>query len=87
MDANTPIRFEIFAGHQIVRTEVLTVATLKIGKLSSHQLRFDDPSVSRLHAEIDVRGPNEVILRDMGSDQGTFVNQEPVMRSTLFSGD
>ena len=87
MDANTPIRFEIFAGHQIVRTEILTGSTLKVGKLGSHQLRLDDASVSRLHAEIEVRNPNEVILKDMGSDQGTFVNQEPVMRTKLFSGD
>lgn len=87
MDANTPIRFEIFAGHQIVRTEILTGSTIKVGKLGSHQLRFDDASVSRLHAEIEVRGPDEVVLKDMGSDQGTFVNQEPVMRTKLFSGD
>lgn len=87
MDSNTPIRFEIFAGHQIVRTEVLMGASLKIGKLSSHSLRFDDPSVSRLHAELEVRNPNEVILKDLGSDQGTFLNNEPVMRSKLFTGD
>ena len=87
MDANTPIRFEIFAGHQIVRTEILTGSTIKVGKLGSHQLRLDDPSVSRLHAEIEVRSPDEVILKDMGSDQGTFVNQEPIMRTQLFSGD
>jgi pSer/pThr/pTyr-binding forkhead associated (FHA) protein len=87
MDANTPIRFEIFAGHQIVRTEILMGASLKIGKLSSHSLKLDDPSVSRLHAELEVRNPNEVILKDLGSDQGTFLNNEPVMRAKLFTGD
>ena len=87
MDSNTPIRFEIFAGHQIVRTEILMGAILKIGKLSSHSLRFDDPSVSRLHAEIEIKNPNEVILKDLGSDQGTFVNNEPVMRTKLYTGD
>ena len=87
MDNNTPIRFEIFAGHQIVRTEILMGSNLKIGKLSSHALRFDDPSVSRLHAELEVKNPNEVILKDLGSDQGTFLNNEPVMRSKLYTGD
>ena len=87
MDANTPIRFEIFAGHQIVRTEILMGASLKIGKLSSHSLKLDDPSVSRLHAELEVRNPNEVILKDLGSDQGTFLNNEPVMRAKVFTGD
>lgn len=88
MEANTPIKFEILAGHQIIRTEILTGPVIKVGKLSSHQLKLmDDPSISRLHAEIEVRGPNEVILKDMGSDQGTFVNQKPVMRAKLMSGD
>jgi hypothetical protein len=87
MDGNTPIRFEIFAGHQIVRTEILMGATLKIGKLNSHSLKLDDPSVSRLHAELEVRNPNEVILKDLGSDQGTFLNNEPVMRAKVFTGD
>ena len=85
MDSNTPIRFEIFAGFQIVRTEILMGATLKIGKLSSHSLRLDDASVSRLHAELEVKGPNEVILKDLGSDQGTFVNNEPIMRSKIYT--
>lgn len=87
MDNNTPIRFEIFAGHQIVRTEILMGSNLKIGKLSSHSLRLDDPSVSRLHAELEVKNPNEVIIKDLGSDQGTFLNNEPVMRSKLYTGD
>jgi hypothetical protein len=88
METNsTPIRFEIFAGHLLVRTEILTGSLLKVGKLASHHLKFDDPSVSRLHAEIEVKSPNEVILRDLGSDQGTFVNQEPIMRAKLLSGD
>ena len=87
MDGNTPIRFEILAGHQIVRTEILMGATLKVGKLSSHALKLDDASVSRLHAELEVRNPNEVVLKDLGSDQGTFLNNEPIMRAKLFTGD
>ena len=68
-----------------MRTEILTGSLLKIGKLGSHNLRFDDPSVSRLHAEIEVKSPNELV--DLGSEQGTFVNHEPIMRAKLHSGD
>jgi pSer/pThr/pTyr-binding forkhead associated (FHA) protein len=44
-----------------------------------------DPGVSRHHAEIRVEGP-EIVLVDLGSTNGTFVNGQPVRRVTLSDG-
>jgi len=46
-----------------------------------------ETTVSRRHAQL-VRNGNEVILRDMGSTNGTYVNGQPVQGdATLRSGD
>jgi len=65
-----------------LRGEVTTV-----GRGRGVDIRLDDPSVSRLHAEIVRRGPY-VYLADLGlSRNGTRVNGRPVARRVLDDGD
>jgi TonB family protein len=82
-----PVKFQIFRGDQVVREEILTEAVIKIGKLASSHLRLDDESVSRMHAVLEVNGPNEVQLIDLGSTRGTLVNGERIAKASLKSGD
>ncbi|MBI4508923.1 MAG: sigma 54-interacting transcriptional regulator [Deltaproteobacteria bacterium] len=44
-----------------------------VGRSSSAQVSIDDPSVSRIHAQINP-GPDGPLLLDLGSKNGTFVN-------------
>jgi TonB family protein len=85
--ATTPIKFDIYEGKQLVRTEILTENTIKIGKLSSSHVRIDDEQVSRMHAVIEVNGPQDVFILDLGSTTGTFVNGERVTKQRLSSND
>jgi hypothetical protein len=58
-----------------------------IGRGLRVDVRLDDPSVSRLHAEIVRRGPY-YYLADLGlSRNGTRVNGRPVARRVLEDGD
>ena len=59
---NVPLKFEIYKGGQLVRTEQLSQDIIKIGKLSSSHLRIDDESVSRMHAVIEIVGPQEIYV-------------------------
>jgi DNA-binding CsgD family transcriptional regulator len=58
-----------------------------IGRGGEVDVAIDDPSVSRLHAEIVRRGPH-VYVSDLGlSTNGTQVNGRPVGRRMLTDGD
>ena len=74
-------------GDQFVRTETLTQDIIKVGKLSSSHLRIDDEAVSRMHAVIEIAGPGEIYIIDLGSTKGTLVNGQKVNKTKLQSGD
>jgi two-component system, NtrC family, sensor kinase len=58
----------------------------KIGRESHCDIHFSDTETSRNHAEIEgING--EFRLRDLGSSNGTFVNQQRVSESVLHHGD
>ena len=58
-----------------------------VGRGDGVDVRIDDPSVSRLHAEIIRRGPH-VYVSDLGlSVNGTRVNGRPVGKRVLLDGD
>jgi Protein of unknown function (DUF3662)/FHA domain len=64
--------------------ELQTPVTL-LGRGTDCDLRLVDPGVSRHHAELRVE-PDQVVLVDLGSTNGTFVNGQPVRRVGLTDG-
>ncbi len=85
--AKVPITFRIYKGDTFVREETLSQPVIKVGKLSSSHLRLDDDTVSRMHAVIEVTGPGDVSVIDLGSTKGTHVNGQKVNKAKLQSGD
>ncbi|WP_131103176.1 FhaA domain-containing protein [Ornithinimicrobium sufpigmenti] len=84
------------SGHSPVALEVdgrrvpLKGAVSTIGRDESCTIVIDDPGASRRHAEIRIThdGPHlQVILRDLGSTNGTYLNGEQVGSEELHRGD
>jgi len=67
------------------RTYELTTPVTMLGRGTDCDLRLVDPGVSRHHAELRVED-GEVVLVDLGSTNGTFVNGQPVRRVLLTDG-
>ncbi len=82
-----PIKFELYRGNEFLRVEIFDEPIIKIGKVASSHLRLDDESASRMHAMIEVTGPDEVHVIDLGSATGTFVNGEKSTKARLQNGD
>jgi len=56
-----------------------------IGRGFANDFKVPDPSVSGSHCQITVDNGN-VILKDLGSTNGTYVNRSPVTETTLQTG-
>ena len=61
-------------------------AGVTIGRLPDNAVIIDNPAVSGHHARVFHEG-NRVILEDLRSTNGTFVNGRPVTRHVLQHGD
>ncbi|GGK55838.1 FhaA domain-containing protein [Ornithinimicrobium pekingense] len=72
------------------RAVPLSAAVTTIGRDDSADVVVDDPGVSRRHAEVRIShdGPHlQVLLRDLGSTNGTYLNGEQVGDEELRDGD
>lgn len=57
----------------------------RIGRSSVADIMITDPSVSRLHCEIEV-GSGGIIVRDLDSSNGTFVDGEQITTAQIHPG-
>src|SRR5262245_3152776 len=57
-----------------------------IGRRNDCALRIPSPLVSRQHCELKCNG-SQLVVRDLGSSNGTFVNGSKVKQKQLKSGD
>lgn len=67
------------------RTYELKVDRTTVGRVEDNAFHIAEPSVSSHHAEILLRG-SDVIVKDLGSTNGTYINGEKVSEATLKPG-
>ena len=84
---NTSVAFSVYDGDALLSTETLSQEIIKIGRLQTSDIHLDDEKVSRMHAVIEVTGPGEVFIIDLGSASGTLVNGEKINKRKLQTGD
>ena len=64
----------------------LTQAVTRIGRREGNDWVLPDPSISGTHCEVEV-GENGILIRDLGSTNGTKVNNNPVKEQMIFRND
>ncbi|MFK7758747.1 MAG: FHA domain-containing protein [Phycisphaerales bacterium] len=64
----------------------LTNERTLIGRLDDCQIRVRSGKVSRHHCEL-INDGETITLKDLGSSNGTYLNQEQVSEQTLAAGD
>ncbi len=65
----------------------LGAAEIAVGRAVDNDIVLDDPSLSRKHARVYRRGVAELEIEDLGSSNGSFVNQRKVGRGVAHPGD
>jgi len=76
----------VIYGQNVGAKHPLKPGEMIVGRSSQAQLQIDHESVSRRHARI-VLTESGVLLSDLGSTNGTYVNDEPITERTLAHGD
>jgi adenylate cyclase len=61
-------------------------AALVVGRAPTSDIPVIDPTISRRHAEIEARD-GSVVVRDLGSSNGTFLNGARIETATAAAGD
>jgi pSer/pThr/pTyr-binding forkhead associated (FHA) protein len=67
------------------RTFELSIERTTVGRVEDNTFQIADSSVSSHHAEIILRG-NEIVIKDLNSTNGTFINNEKISETVLKSG-
>ena len=67
------------------RAHELNVDRTTIGRVEDNLFQIAEPSVSSHHCEVHLRD-NEVLIRDLNSTNGTFINGEKITESVLKPG-
>ncbi len=67
----------VIHGDELGRKYDLSEGTTTFGRSSKADIQVDNEAVSRLHARLDNHG-GQVTLTDLGSTNGTFVNDETI---------
>ncbi len=80
------ISLEVIDGPEKGRVIQLTKGNVTLGR-GKADIKLRDIDVSRRHASIETFSEKQIILRDLASTNGTFVNKKRVSYSKLSSGD
>lgn len=89
-DASKSVCFNISDGRSYRVELKLEGAPAYIGRAAGNAVRMDDPSVSRLHCSLSLRSGGVVVIADVGSANGTYVNEDLLGRDearSLSTGD
>jgi diguanylate cyclase (GGDEF)-like protein len=76
----------VIYGSELGKKYNLNAASLVVGRSSKCDIQIDQESISRNHSKI-VNTGKSVLVRDLGSTNGTYVNDEPVDEYILRDGD
>src|SRR6185436_14129905 len=85
--AKVSLTFALYQGEQLVRRDTIAQDIVKVGKDPRSHLRVDDDLASRMHAVIEVAGPSDITLIDLGNEPGTMVNGQRVNKCKIRPGD
>lgn len=81
------IKFSVSYNNKVIKTYELDDAVITIGRLPENKICISNMGISRRHVKIERDENNNLMLIDMNSLNGTFVNNKKVAKTRLIPGD
>lgn len=81
LDPTKKFALLVLGGVELGKVIDIQTPTVTIGR-SGCEVLLDDPEISRRHAQIRIDGAKATLV-DLGSTNGTFVNDERIERATI----
>ena len=78
-------KLQVLSGSTAGQSYELKVETTTVGRVEDNAFQLADPSVSSHHCEILLKG-TDVLIRDLNSTNGSFINGEKIAESVLKPG-
>jgi predicted component of type VI protein secretion system len=78
-------KLQVLSGPLAGQSYELKVETTTVGRVEDNAFQIADPSVSSHHCEMLLRG-GDVVIRDLNSTNGSFINGEKITEATLKPG-
>jgi len=78
-------KLQVLSGSSAGQSYELKVDTTTVGRVEDNAFQIADPSVSSHHCEILLKGA-DVVIRDLNSTNGSFINGEKITESVLKLG-
>jgi pSer/pThr/pTyr-binding forkhead associated (FHA) protein len=78
-------KFVVLSAGMTGRTHELKVEKTTIGRVEDNNFQIAEPSVSSHHCEVLLRG-SDVVVRDLNSTNGTYINGEKISESVIKPG-
>jgi pSer/pThr/pTyr-binding forkhead associated (FHA) protein len=81
LPAGKRVSLHVASGKEKGKTHVCVQPLVAIGR-GNVDFALDDPQVSQSHCVVEIMG-ERMVLRDLGSTNGTYVNGRPVQEAAL----
>jgi len=78
-------KLQVLSGSMAGQTYELKVETTTVGRVEDNAFQIAEPSVSSHHCEILLKG-NDVVIRDLNSTNGSFINGDKITEAVLKPG-
>jgi hypothetical protein len=78
-------KLQVLSGPMAGQSYELKVDTTTVGRVEDNAFQIADPSVSSHHCEILLKGA-DVVIRDLNSTNGSFINGDKITESVLKPG-
>lgn len=81
------LKIELSIRDKVIKTYTFTQDVVEIGRIPTADIFIDNSGISREHTRIERSIGGPYIVRDMGSTNGTFVNDRRITEATLKNKD